>query len=300
MSKTAVASARVQAFVRSRLPAVSEFGPISEGEESQAFSFNSDGNPRVIRVGCSHRPFALDAYAGDHFASSNLPIPAVLDLGWLDSSHAYCVSVRVAGRTLTHAKAAQMRLLLEPLTEVWRAVGCVDISRTSGYGHFDERGQATCTSWRGFLRAVLSDVQSQHASTAERIDRQLLRDLHRGFDSLIDDCPEERKLVHGDFVAENVLADKGVVTGLIDWAYPMYGDPLYDIATAHFWRLVFGSMSIPDDYWQTQLAALPGFRERTRCYALHLALVYLYGHTIDGEEWMLRRLHQRCPQLLRA
>jgi hygromycin-B 4-O-kinase len=289
---------RIEQFVRSRGGTVSDFAPISGGEESQVFSYLCDGEPRVIRVGRSECAYRRDAYAAEHFASPGLPIPAVLDIGRVDHEHAYCISVRAQGIPLHEAKAAQVRVLLEPLTELWRAVGATDISQTSGYGHFDEHGRGKNSSWHGFLRGVLSDAQPECGETAGRIDQGLLTEMVRGFESLLAACPEERRLVHGDFTSRNVLVDAMAVTGLIDWNYALYGDPLYDIATAHFWHPWSGGMRLADDHWRSELSVMPAFRERTRCYILHLGLVELYSNTADGEETMLAWLQKRCTELL--
>jgi hypothetical protein len=59
-----------------------------------------------------------------------------------------------------------------------------------------------------------------------------------------------------------------------------------------------GRNAAGDDHWRTELATMPDFRERTRCYTLHLGLCLLFGHTVQGEEWMLSWLRRRCRKLL--
>jgi hygromycin-B 4-O-kinase len=115
---------------------------------------------------------------------------------------------------------------------------------------------------------------------------------------LLGSCPEERKLVHGDFGSNNVLVDGTAVTAVIDWDNAMYGDPLYDIATTHFWAPWLRCMQIADDYWQKELAEPPAFRERVQCYALHLGLIEFVGHSVPGQARMLAWLESRCRGLL--
>lgn len=38
--------------------------------------------------------------------------------------------------------------------------------------------------------------------------------------------------IHGDFTIDNVLVSNAVVTGIIDWAGGVYGDPRYDVSLA--------------------------------------------------------------------
>ena len=51
---------------------------------------------------------------------------------------------------------------------------------------------------------------------------------------LIEYCPEEHKLVHGDFGSNNVLTDGQKITGVLDWDCALYGDPLFDVAGSFF------------------------------------------------------------------
>lgn len=49
------------------------------------------------------------------------------------------------------------------------------------------------------------------------------------------DALPERTLVHGDVGFDNLLADEGGISAVLDWANAMYGDPLYDLAWLSFW-----------------------------------------------------------------
>ena len=42
--------------------------------------------------------------------------------------------------------------------------------------------------------------------------------------------PTERYLIHGDYGFNNVLADEGRVTAVLDWANAKFGDFLFDVA----------------------------------------------------------------------
>ncbi|MFJ5788870.1 phosphotransferase family protein [Lysinibacillus sp. NPDC093197] len=46
--------------------------------------------------------------------------------------------------------------------------------------------------------------------------------------------PNEFKqtLIHGDYTIDNILVNKGVITGVIDWGGGAYGDPRYDVSLA--------------------------------------------------------------------
>ena len=111
-------------------------------------------------------------------------------------------------------------------------------------------------------------------------------------------CPEERKLVHGDFGSNNVLADGRQITAVIDWDNALYGDPLYDVAGAYFWSTWLMCMEKSARYWDTTLASLPSYRDRIQCYQLNVGLREIYDNACDGDVEMLAWLHVRCRELL--
>jgi Predicted aminoglycoside phosphotransferase len=50
-----------------------------------------------------------------------------------------------------------------------------------------------------------------------------------------DRVPEADAIVHWDFTPDNVLADDGHVTGVIDWEGVRAGDPRFDLVTLAFY-----------------------------------------------------------------
>jgi hygromycin-B 4-O-kinase len=216
-------------------------------------------------------------------------------VGRVDAEHAYCVSEKLPGITFQDADEAEVIRLLEPVTEVWRAICDTDISDTSGYGDFDGDGIGKYRTWHDYLLSIL-DCDWQKVT--DRIDSSLLDRLTREFESLLPSCPEERRLVYGDFGSNNLLVHKGRVTGVLDWDNAIYGDPLLDIAGAYFWRTWLICTEKSAEYWDEHLAATPNYRERIRCYQLRAALHELYDNTMDGDAETLDWLQHRSEQIL--
>jgi hygromycin-B 4-O-kinase len=105
-------------------------------------------------------------------------------------------------------------------------------------------------------------------------------------------CPEERALIHNDYWFMNILGEIGPdgarITGVIDWAIALYGDPLYEVA-----RLAWGA-DYPgwwyDDgaaFLHARYGAAPGYADRIACYQCHLALddLRFYAKTGRREEY---------------
>src|SRR5437879_4935650 len=112
-----------------------------EGEESQAFSFKCSSAEYVIRINPSIEGFQKDVYAYHHFHSEQVPIPRVIQTGYIDEQHAFCISEKMPGITLQDADSATLQRLLKPTADVWLALGKLNPGNTTGFGDFDTSGQ---------------------------------------------------------------------------------------------------------------------------------------------------------------
>src|SRR5207249_1974221 len=81
---------------------------------------------------------------------------------------------------------------------------------------------------------------------------------------LLPRCPEERQVVHGDYGYDNVLAEHGRVTGVLDWEALRYGDPLYDVA--------YLQLYLPGNEGIVDRTAYPDHDARLATYLLYIAL----------------------------
>jgi aminoglycoside phosphotransferase (APT) family kinase protein len=67
------------------------------------------------------------------------------------------------------------------------------------------------------------------------LERDVFDLIYGHMTRLLDNCPEERYLVHGGYGFSNVIAHEGKITAIVDWMHAMYGDFVYDIAWLNFW-----------------------------------------------------------------
>ena len=77
--------------------------------------------------------------------------------------------------------------------------------------------------------SVKADVQRLH----QRIAREGLTGLLPGADWLVGNLPtpaQAEVICHGDFHPLNIMMDRGQVSGVIDWANVVLGEPAYDVA----------------------------------------------------------------------
>ena len=251
------------------------------GAFSNAYGFEANGQPYVIRLNAAPHAaesFSKDAFAARHFASTGLPIPEIIQIGSLGDGQ-YAVSERVPGQTLFTHTPAERHATLPSFLAALTAIGQVNTSATTGYGDWGADGQGKFASWQDYLSEVIENHEdgfyaNWHALFDDTfLERDTYDAVYRRMLELLPYCPNERSLIHNDLWFENILADNGVITGVIDWANALYGDPLYDVA-----RLVWGSAW--PGWWYEDGAAvlrerfshLPNYAERITCYACHLGL----------------------------
>ena len=97
----------------------------------------------------------------------------------------------------------------------------------------------------------------------EKVYNEILR--------LIQYCPEDRKLIHGDYGFDNVFSDGENITGVIDWGEVKYGDFVYDWAWLSYWSKKHYYRDLLKNSTAKELSIL-NFDERMKCYELHIGL----------------------------
>jgi|SRR5579884_3026517 len=296
--KTALAQKEVEIFLQEQFSReIKNVRPMIEGEDSQAFAFEWDEAGYVIRINKTIEGFQKDAYAYCNFHSASVPIPKVIQIGNIDEYHAFCISERMPGITLQDLDSESMQRLLQPTTDIWLALQDIDLSHTTGAGNFDIDGHGRYTTWRHYLFSILDTASYDWDLVAHSIDQTRLKKLMTVFASLIEYCPEERHLVHGDFGSNNMLTDGHCITAVLDWDCAKYGDPLFDIATAYFWSPWLDCMATQAAYYEKHLSNMADYRERLLCYQLRIGLTEIYENVVHQNGEMARWAMKRCAAI---
>ncbi len=298
MAKPSFRTEVVRNKLKALVPSTSAFEAIPGGEESQVFRFDSDGQRFILRINSSIRGFEKDAFAHTRFASPELTIPKVTQMGDFED-HFYCVSERLPGRTLQDLHLDELPPLLLPTAHVWQAIAESDLNGMSGFGPFDGRGAATCRTWRDFLFEILDTATYDWTGVRMHTKVGQLEGWLERFEMLAAACPEQRALVHGDFGSNNVLTDGRQITGVVDWSEAMMGDPLYDVANLFFWRTWLTCMEQQARYFEAHPLKTPGWDKRLLCYQLRIGLAELYGNTVERRTEALSWTVHRCEDIAR-
>jgi hygromycin-B 4-O-kinase len=234
----------------------------------------------VLRINPSLRGFEKDRWAAET-VGERVPVPAVAALGQIDGEHAYCITDWAPGVTLEDLPDDDVAALVAEVHAAWAGIAGSDVSAIDGFGDFDAQGEAAAASWREVLLGTFD--------AAGDASRPLLATYRE----LIERCPEERGLVHGDFGSDNVLAHAGRISAILDWDNTMVGDPLYDVANTRFWSTYLSCMQVQADHFDRVLGATPDYDARVICYALRIGIEEVRGGG-DTAAWALAR----CRELI--
>ncbi len=274
--------ARVRALLREQLAdEVTDLERLKGGVFSRAYGFRAGGESFVVRLSSAPHAaeaFAKDDYAARHFASPSLPIPRITAIGVLDDED-FSIGERMPGRTLEELTPTERLPVLPAKLETLDAIIRTDVSGSRGYGDWDGTGTGKFATWRGYLETIV-DNQAEgfygnwHALFRESfLEREVYDLAYRHMLRLSATCPEDRALIHNDYQFENVLTDGRRITGVIDWANALYGDPLYEVARLIWWSAWPGWWyDDVADLMQARYGAAPRFAERIACYTCHLVL----------------------------
>jgi hygromycin-B 4-O-kinase len=290
-----VSAVQAASFLAARFgPEIDQITKVGQGEWSTAYGFRRDGAEYVIRFGAYFEDFAKDRLAAG-FSSKDLPIPAITDTGEAFGGF-YAISERAYGGTLDELDAEQLRTVLPSLFAALNAARQADVSATTGYGGWDGNGTAPYPSWREALLDVAIDRPTQR--THGWRERLVASPTGPGpfdealgyFQTLVDNCPEERHLIHADLLNRNVLVADGRLTAVLDWGCAQYGDFLYDLAWLLFWQPWYPAWRDVDfqgaaERHNQQIGLeVPHLEERLRCYQVHIGLDAQAYNAFKGQE----------------
>jgi len=274
---------RIEAWLVERLGAdVRNLAAVGHGEWSTAYTFDRGGPAYVVRFSAFDADFAKDRLAAS-FASAELPIPPILDLGQAFGGF-YAISPRAPGGFLDELDRPRLQVMLPALFGALDAARRVDLSTSAGYGEWGADGMAPHSSWRAWLLDVASDRPS--GRTHGWWDRLAASPTGAGpfelglsrLRDLVGVCPEQRYLVHADLLNYNVLVLDHGLSAVIDWGCSLYGDFLYDVAWLAFWAPWYPAWAGVDFEGEAarHYAAIgldvPRLAARLQCYQVHIGL----------------------------
>jgi hygromycin-B 4-O-kinase len=276
---------------------------VPQGEWSRADAFRKDGADRIIRFGSRVEEFQKDRVAA-RFASPDLPIPAVLEIGEANDGY-YAISVRGFGEFLEDLDEPTLRRALPSVLRMLDAMRAVPLASTVGAGSWHGDGLADRATWRAFLLGAATDHPDRrtHGWRARLGTRPAAEatftEAFELLESLVDACPEIRHVIHSDLLHGNVLVADNRIAAVFDWQCALYGDFLYDVAWFTFWSAWYPALAAVDfrgevlRHYREIGLDVPELAERVQCYEIHIGLDSMAYSAFVGDwthlDWTARR-----------
>lgn len=286
---------KIEDYLSSRFSDVGDFEALIEGEESQAFAFQGDGEELVARINKVRIGFDKDRYAHRHFSSKTLPVPEVTLIEPLEDMWV-CISTRAKGQTL-QAMAKDAGRYAPIVATTMKTMASANVSQLSGFGPFDATGHAPFRHWREYLLAIEDTAHFDWSAVSKIAPFSRVQPLLLKVSALAPAIPDCGKLVHADFGSNNVLVQSGQITAVIDWSEAMLGDPLYDVANIFFWRTWLACMEEQAAFFERSDKYPELGTDRLLCYLIRIGLQSAHDAASDGEADLVDWALTRCESL---
>ena len=272
------------------------FDSISGGEQSQAFQFTTvDGKKRLVRFRDSELPFQKDRLAFELFSNRGIPIPRVHTIERMSDSLWVCISDFCEGRGIDCLDKAEYQQLHSNLFEMHLFIQSADIGALKN-ALVSIGPDCDVGSWKDALSKITSTeshdwdllIRNNYISVAqfEALSSSLLQ--------LLNELGDYNYCVHGDLGFNNVLAQDGKITAILDWEALTIGDFVYDLAWLDFWPSPTTHKDSFYPKYQEQGLDVTDFDKRLMAYTIALGLDSLAVHgrydDVDGCKWILNRL----------
>lgn len=297
-----VKDAHVLALLNERFSTpVTDLVPVEGGAVARTFAFRAGSQDYIIRFNLDKMltsNFPKEAYLWQKLASTQIPMPPVLQIGRLVDLY-FAISPKMPGKTLLQYRPEEVEQLFPQIMETLDAIHHVDVSNTQGYGVFNDQGKGMVSSWRNFLRRVAHEEVEQdyygkwhHMFDDTFLERDLFENIYQHMLHLLDFCPEERYLVYGSASLGNMLALNGKLTAVLDWLDARYGDFVYDIAILDYWCPGLRVRERFQQYYQERQVIVPMYKERMLCYQCYA--------TLDAMRFFAKSSQEKSYQVVRA
>lgn len=258
---------------------VQDLSAVQGGLIAQTMSFGVGGAEYILRLTTDKMAgYRKEAFIYENFVSPAIPFAPIVKVGRMGEL-SYVISERMPGRELGTLSRDGYYETLPSNMQTLYAIHQVDVADWGGYGVFDVTGRGAVSSWRGFIAGVMAEqsLDSFYGKwhtlfETTFLERDFFERVYDHMMRLLEFCPEERYLVHGDYDYNNVLAEDGQVTAVLDWEHAKYGDFVYDIAYVGYWRQGSDLVEQFRRYYSGRGMKLTHYAERIACYTCYMGL----------------------------
>jgi hygromycin-B 4-O-kinase len=228
--KTTFSEKQIIQFIKDIYPNANNVYNMAEGDTSQTYCFNNDGQKLVFQTSTDLQGYKKEEYIYKNFTSLN--VRKVVKIDRITQNIYYCITEYIHAKRLQDLNKNDMTEKVSSIMEAFKILESVEIPANSGFGCFNYMGIAFYKSWKEYINAVYTQYQWKIINIKTKILVCHLIDEIKKYNHI---PGNKRSLIHGDFGSSNVLSGGNKIY-LIDWSLSLYGDPLYEIANVLFWN----------------------------------------------------------------
>lgn len=298
--KSNYSDAQVEMLIKKHYPDARKIHILSGGLVSQTFSFRTDEEKLVFKIGGKKEAYEKERYVGRQY-KDDLPLRVVNAVYVNADGSAYCFSDYIEGCKVFDLCQQERMEIVPSILDLMDRIASIKAPENSGYGRFDEKGFARFGSWRDFVSSIYSDnFYDWQGFKLKEPDQGIVRKAIAIVTKNIDCVDIGRPcLVHGDIGSYNLIAQGARISGAVDWSLSLYGDPLYDAANVLFWneaKLQPLIAALKERFLQDKLN-----KTKLHCYAVRIGLEEIYNTLALGEigydiAWVTQRLGEITEQ----
>lgn len=195
------------------------------------FATTESGREVVLKAGLEAN---VDAFILRLLEGYTVPIPRLLAVAPIDGVEPYWLTVMTPAKGALLSESHEMSRFLPQLVSAVQKVH--GIATTKGAGPVLSVEEGTRLSWKDYLLGILQgkDPEFDWNEIAQHpeIDANGLHWAINGLIQRVESLPDLPRtfLLHGDLNPYNVFVQDDHISGIIDWSYARYGDPLFDFA----------------------------------------------------------------------
>lgn len=282
------------------LGSVRSIVPATSGSRNESYIVNDDLFIRFNTRDAEFRKFGNERVAYELLAHSTVSVPRVVALDETRTivPYDFIVLTRLPG---VNVAASRDALMQAQVRELARQAGInLALIHSFTFERFGKLRSLDFNSWPDYF----TDYVRRYEQSAQRYG--LLDDAtkHR-LESVLEraqpliDMVTRGVLVHSDFHYENILHERGKLTGILDFEWALAGDPANDLMIAETRQAMLpGSEAAFVDGYTSVRPLDEQLGRRAEVYRLFLALETIVMHKKDGNTLGVQHAQKNMINLL--
>lgn len=262
------------------------------GEVNEVYEITLSSRKQIIvRISSNESPrFLPEKWAIEQCKKNKIPVPNVLLVeNFLDSDNKkqICIEEKLPGQALSSLiKDLKEKELIELLRKSGKVLSSIHTIPVLGFGIIDDQGKGEFKTNEEYILKMRVENKEKYEVAAENneMDVSIITRSFKYLEKYLDVYKKTKSvLLHGDFSAQHLFFDEGMLTGVIDFEGACGGDPVRDLA---WWDYFSPKTEYLIEGYTNKKFLADNFELRLHIYRLHVGLgilnYYDYTNNANG------------------